>query len=323
MPADLTGLWTFDQGDHLLLDNTAAVQQGHTLPNGAAASHGTYVKKLWFRIYNLSDTSFYIFDQDGELAAFQWQSPEALKADGIQATDFGQTSMPDAWKYDVSANFKVANGQELQLLPHLALVSSASKWVPRRVEEPEQQYIWFDATDQTFYWLPSKPDPIEEGLQFHKYEPRERGPAKDKSKNFNDTFAGKSRIAQMTHPFYGYNPSAVGFGSSTANIWAGLLPAGTNHLDYTKTNPHQDLPHALLFEYPRPDSYDYNVGVGVGDNPALPYGVSFERGGCGERRHAYRRRNISLQYSALLVGHLRVERWNRKDAQRELEPCHS
>jgi hypothetical protein len=175
MPADLTGLWTFHQGDRLRLDNTAAVQQGHTLPSGAAAPHGTYVKKLWFRIYQVSDTSFYIFDENGEFAAFQWQSSEALKADGIQAGDFGQSLMPDAWKYDESANFRVANGHELQLRPHLALVSSESKWLTRRVEKPEQQYIRFDANDQSFYWLPSKPDPKEEGLQFHRY-----GPAKER-----------------------------------------------------------------------------------------------------------------------------------------------
>ena len=200
--------------------------------------------------------------------------------------------MPDVWKqtpqtisFGGTDDKYAPKGQYFPLAPRLALIRLEKdpkapnfNWSPRPSDgKTPEQYIWFDDNTSSFKWLPGKPTHNVAGLQFHRFNPPPRDPSKDKSKNFNDTFAGKSSIAQMTHPFYGYNPKAAGFGSREANIWSGLLSAGTGPLDYTKSNPHQSLPHALLFEYPKPDSYNYDVGVGIGDNPALPYGVTFEQ----------------------------------------------
>jgi hypothetical protein len=153
----------------------------------------------------------------------------------------------------------------------------SGKWCPAADEQRAvkgAQYIFYDKNAKGFYWLPSKPDPDEEGLRFDRFEPPVRGANAARGENFGDTFKG-SHIAQLTYPFYGYNPGANVFGSRTASLWSGFVPAGTNKLlDYKDSNPEQDIQHALLFEFPHPDSHDYERGVGLGDNPFLPLGLT-------------------------------------------------
>jgi hypothetical protein len=295
MPTDLSGLWTFAQGDHTL-DDRFALQEKHTFPDGKAGPHGTYFKKLWYRIYRRSPNDFYIFDDNGDFQHFVYASPRAFAAFAIKPADFRQSEMPEVWistnrpfNWDVPKGDKYARqGKKDGVASVLRLMAADKvrpdlnvKWCPaadRNNEIWQEQYIYRDASEGTFYWLPGKPDRLVAGLLFRQFDwakDVKKGGDKPFHDVFGDTFAGASHLGQLAYLFYGFDLTTKEFGSNTANLWCGFLHPGTDPLpDYGKTNPKQDIQHVLLFEFPRSDSTDYERGIGIGDNPNLPLGLT-------------------------------------------------
>jgi hypothetical protein len=303
-PASLSGLWTFAQGDSLVPDQGAAIKKGHVISAGVPAPHGTYIKERWYRIYHETDYLFYLFDDNGDLAVFEFQTAENLKADGIKPEDFRHATMPEVWKrrpstviFEVKAGDEhLPQGRKLELTPHLALVDKdkvqpnlPGKWCPSIDETLNTpQYLYRDAIAKTFYWLPGKPDNDEEGLEFSPFDEPQSRRAPDPQSGFGDIFRGQSQFPSLDYPFFGFNPRAAGFGSKAKEIEAakakkqpappppnlstGLFSAGTEPLDYTRSNPQQGFLHVLLFEFPRYDSMDYERSQVTGQ-PHYPWGL--------------------------------------------------
>jgi hypothetical protein len=235
-PHSLSGLWTFSQGDNLVPDHGAAIKKGHEISTGVPAPHGTYIKKKWYRIYHETDNLFYLFDDNGDLAVFEFQTAENLKADRINPGDFPHPEV-EAWKqrpstkavvFEVKAGDEHApQGRKLELLPRLALVPKdkvqpdlPGKWCPSVVsDEIGQQYLYWDKVAKSIYWLPGKPKTLagnqkpEEGLEFVPFDEPTSRTAAEPQKEFGDIFRGQTHFPNLDYPFYGFNPSAKKFGS--------------------------------------------------------------------------------------------------------------
>jgi hypothetical protein len=292
MPTDLSGLWTFGP-DEYQLDNGAAVQAGHTYSSGVPGPHGTYLKKLWYRIYHSDDNHFYIFDENAEFQHFQWLSPTVLAA-MFKPQDFGLVQMPEVWQSNnMDFEFSLPKGDKyapqgrqgrhqsrLRLMKADKIQPSLninSKWCPGIAQNVDdlnrQQFIYFDQKNKRIYWLPEWPDPHEPGLEFFWFEPQARRPVVEGNERFGEIFK-TTEIAQLLYPFYGYNPRAVGFGSETANLYSGLLSPGTTKINYDDSNPTMIINNALLFEFPALDSGDHRLASELPHQPRLPLGLT-------------------------------------------------
>jgi len=305
-PTSLSGLWTFAQGDSLVPDQGAAIKKGHVISAGVPAPHGTYIKWRWYRIYHETDSLVYLFDDNGDLAVFEFQTAENLKADGIKPEDFRLKTMPEVWKrrpstvvFELKAGDEHAPGKKLELPPRLVLLpkdkvqpSLPGKWCPgidEKLNTP--QYLYRDSTAKTFYWLPGKPDEAVQGLEFSPFDEPQSRRAPDPQSGFGDIFRGQTHFPNLDFPFFGFNPRDAGFGSKAKEIGAakeknqpappppnlstGLFSAGTAPLDYTKSNPQQGFTHVLLFEFPRYDSMDYERSEVTGQ-PFYPWGLHLD-----------------------------------------------
>jgi hypothetical protein len=254
---------------------------------GVAAPHGTYVKKLWYRICHPTADQFYIFDENSEFQQFIFLSPKLIDAFGLTPKAFRRPQMPEVWlstngdfEFSLPKGDKYASeGKKGHHDSRLCLMAADkvqpalnSKWCPAVAQNPDQQFIYLD--QKRIFWLPGWPDESEEGLEFFWFEPQARRPSvADKDQEFGNIFK-TTELPQLLCPFYGYNPRAQAFGSRSANLWSGLLPPGTARIGYEHSNPDMIIDNALLFEFPTLDSGDHRAGFGLPHMPRLSLGLT-------------------------------------------------
>jgi hypothetical protein len=278
---DLGGLWGYVQRP--VPDDNAALAAGHVDEKGDPALHGTFTRIHYFVLRVEDDKPgdgawLIVYDEDANFSRFL-------------RTDTGTTrptwvSQPAALTFTFAGNPHAVPplpATTRTIYPTLELDKYASTDCPSN-RNPGDLYVksagdastdqslptqtlTYHTDDDRFYWSTATENP---GLLFQRVSAQ--APAPDSLAKFGETFTGQTEFAQLSLPYFGFDPrkmeiySAAG-SFTTPGTW--LLSSG-----YPATNPGQVFASPLVFNFPADESHDYVRDPQFVHAPNLPIGRS-------------------------------------------------
>ncbi|WP_395652828.1 hypothetical protein [Phycicoccus elongatus] len=290
--AALDGVWTPVWQQQCLLDDELAKRRGHLTTSLAAAPHGTFVPMECFRVQTtdsddgqVENAIIDIYDSHGNFIRFRWDE----NAGRWNSSDEPITYTIPAGKYGLDQT----TFPELTLTryPSLALAQYTkddtthpdyvNRYHPKSLGDPNAavtlppQGLDYKGEENHLEW---KIEPWASGgpllilrLGYPPLDPSRYKPGHNLGQTFGQAFITQSKLDQVSVSFCGFEPSTAGSYASKG-LYSGTS-LGTSPQDTHSQNPGQIFEGALLFAFPRQDSYDYVQCTYIEGSPNVPVGI--------------------------------------------------